>query len=249
MKHIAGFFLLFFAIQAYSAAPATSKSFSDAIRASQQGDYEASEKLFSSLEHSSPTYNFYRAVNNFSLNRKEKALKYIHSVEYSFVPVPQRYMDVALIMRYDMETWKENSDDLGDIAREMKKAEDRLKNNKGGKETQKIQKGIEDRLAKMIKDAEDAAEAAAKAAMEAQAKGLGQGQGTAPTPQTDTLGGTEQGTGEINKKKVREIAELWGKLPEKERAQALRELTRNMPAKDRAIMESYFKELQKRSGK
>jgi hypothetical protein len=53
----------------------------------------------------------------------------------------------------------------------------------------------------------------------------------------------------VDTKKVKEIAEVWGKLPEKERAQALRELTRTMPAKDRAVIEAYFKELQKKSSK
>jgi hypothetical protein len=53
----------------------------------------------------------------------------------------------------------------------------------------------------------------------------------------------------VDTKKVKEIAEVWGKLPEKERAQAIRELTRSLPAKDRAVIEAYFKELQKRSGK
>jgi hypothetical protein len=51
----------------------------------------------------------------------------------------------------------------------------------------------------------------------------------------------------VDSKKVKEIAEVWGKLPEKERVAALRELTRTMPAKDRAVIEAYFRELQKRS--
>jgi len=48
---------------------------------------------------------------------------------------------------------------------------------------------------------------------------------------------------------VKEIAEVWGKLPERERARVLVELTRNMAASDRAVIEAYFKELQKKSGK
>jgi hypothetical protein len=63
----------------------------------------------------------------------------------------------------------------------------------------------------------------------------------------DTRGGTANGTGQVNEKKVKEIAEVWGKLPEKERAQAMRDLVRGMPAKDRAVIEAYLKELQKRS--
>ena len=71
---------------------------------------------------------------------------------------------------------------------------------------------------------------------------------SAPNKQ-DTQGGTANGSGQVDSKKVKEIAEVWGKLPEKERAQALRELTRTMPAKDRAVIEAYFKELQKKSSK
>jgi len=48
---------------------------------------------------------------------------------------------------------------------------------------------------------------------------------------------------------VKELTEVWGKLPEKERARALVELTRGMPAKDRAVIEGYFKELQRRATK
>jgi hypothetical protein len=64
----------------------------------------------------------------------------------------------------------------------------------------------------------------------------------------DTMGGTASGTGQIDPKRAKEIAEAWGKLPEKERAAALRELTRTLPAKDRAVVEAYFRELQKKSG-
>jgi len=51
----------------------------------------------------------------------------------------------------------------------------------------------------------------------------------------------------VDKRKVKEIADVWGKLPEKERAKALVELTRGMPAKDRAVIEAYFKELAKKT--
>ena len=50
-------------------------------------------------------------------------------------------------------------------------------------------------------------------------------------------------------KKVKETAEAWGKLPEKERAKAIQDLIRTMPAKDRAVIEAYLKEIQKRSSK
>jgi hypothetical protein len=40
---------------------------------------------------------------------------------------------------------------------------------------------------------------------------------------------------------------MWGKLPEKDRVEALKELTRGLPAQDRAIIERYFQEIQKGS--
>jgi hypothetical protein len=53
----------------------------------------------------------------------------------------------------------------------------------------------------------------------------------------------------VDQKKVKEIAEVWGKLPEKERAQAIRDLLRTLPARDRAVIEAYLREIQKRSSK
>ena len=82
-----------------------------------------------------------------------------------------------------------------------------------------------------------------------QQPGSSPGTDTSTSPMQDTMGGTANGTGNIDAKRAKEIAEVWGKLPEKERAAALRELTRSMPAKDRAVIEGYFRELQKKSGK
>ena len=39
------------------------------------------------------------------------------------------------------------------------------------------------------------------------------------------------------------MAEVWGKLPERERAKAMLELTRDMPPRYREVIESYFKKL------
>src|ERR1019366_1849307 len=73
---------------------------------------------------------------------------------------PPRYVDLARIMKADAATWKKTPDDLGDISREMTKITDRLKNNKGGSETQKLQKDVLARIDKMIKDHEDKEKAA-----------------------------------------------------------------------------------------
>ena len=51
------------------------------------------------------------------------------------------------------------------------------------------------------------------------------------------------GPGRVDPKKLENLAQNWGKLPEKERAQAMQDLTRDMPAKYREVVENYFKKL------
>lgn len=221
-------------------------SVDEAAKLSLNANYEESDKILSKIEKHErcPKYYFYRSVNAYSLNKKDEALDWINMVENSFEAVPQRYLDLALIMKYDISTWKDN---LDDISREMKKASDRLRNGKGGPKTQEIQKDVENRLAKMIKDIEDARDAQAKAAMkEAEEKHAKKQQ---DQPPDDTPAGGERGSGRINPKKVKELAEVWGKLPEKERVKALRELQLTLPRRDRRIIEAYLEELQKRTGK
>jgi hypothetical protein len=58
----------------------------------------------------------------------------------------------------------------------------------------------------------------------------------------------QQGRGEVDVKKFKEIVDGWGKLPEKERAKAMVELTQGLPQKYKDAIEAYFKELNRRSG-
>ena len=48
---------------------------------------------------------------------------------------------------------------------------------------------------------------------------------------------------------MQNYAQQWGKLPEKERAKAMAELTRDMPPRYREVIEKYFKELSKSGDK
>jgi hypothetical protein len=47
----------------------------------------------------------------------------------------------------------------------------------------------------------------------------------------------------VDPKRLKELAEVWGKLPEKERAKAMQELQRDMPPRYREVIENYFKKL------
>jgi hypothetical protein len=166
------------------------------------------------------------------------------------VDAPERYKMVAALMHFDMMTWKDK--DLGAIARKMDNVERRLELARGGPETQKQQKEIVDRLDELIKQLEN---------QQKQQGGGGGNGGQCPeggqgnqqgqpgnntrssSPQDDSRGGNGTGPGLVDPKKFKELAEVWGKLPEKERAAAMRELTKGAPPQYRELVENYFKKL------
>ena len=203
-------------------------------------------------------YFFHKAVCEHALMIKDGADKSIDRLLVDVADSPERYRMVAALMHFDMLTWQEK--DLGWIARKMGNIQRRLDLKRGGKNTQKQQKEVLVRLDEMIKKMENDAKSPPPppggggggnggACPEGGSPGSGPGTDMSSSPMQDTMGGTASGSGQVDTKRVKEIAETWGKLPEKERAQAMRDLTRAMPAKDRAVIEAYFRELQNKSGK
>ena len=179
-------------------------------------------------------------VNNYKLNQRKEGIEWADKIlffSYS-EEVPLRYLDMARIMKADMENWDEG---LDEISREMRIARDRIKNRKAGAETQRVQKEILAKLDKHIKDLEkQQADAQAQAEQEGKPKTE-----QAQNPPQDTPNPQLPPTsGQVDHRKVKELAQVWGKLPEKERTRALVELTRSLPPKDKAVVEKYFKELQ-----
>jgi hypothetical protein len=59
----------------------------------------------------------------------------------------------------------------------------------------------------------------------------------------DSRIGGKSGPGNVDQKKLEGLAKQWGKLPEKKRAEAMQELTRDMPPKYREVIETYFRKL------
>lgn len=47
----------------------------------------------------------------------------------------------------------------------------------------------------------------------------------------------------MDEKKLATIAKAWGTMPEKERAKAIMEITKDLPARYRVVIEDYFKAL------
>jgi len=196
-------------------------------------------------------YLFHRAVAEHALMLKNEAEDTIDRLLVDVPEAPERYRMVAALMHFDMLTWQEK--DLGWVARKMDNIQRRLDMARGGKKTQKMQKEVVVRLDEMIKELENKKNGSCNCNGGNCPNGGQQGQPgnniQASSPQQDSIGGNGTGKGEVDMKKVKEIADVWGKLPEKERAKAMVELTRGMPAKYRDAIEAYFKELQAKSGR
>ncbi len=192
------------------------------------------------------TLLFHKAVAEHSLMKAREANNTIVRLLDDVADAPERYKMVAALMVFDMMTWKDK--DLGSIARKMDNIERRLDLSRGGPKTQKLQKEVIARLDELIKEKEN------------QGQGQGQGNGgncpnggqpgntpnntiNPSAPQNDSFGGNGSGPGNVDPKKLKEMAAVWGKLPDKDRAKAMAELTRDMPPRYREVIEKYFKKL------
>jgi tetratricopeptide (TPR) repeat protein len=191
------------------------------------------------------TYLFHKAVSEHALTDRLAANTTIIRLLDDVADAPERYKMVSALMVYDMLGWQEK--DLGWVSRKMDNIERRLELARGGPTTQKMQKQVVARLDEMIKELEN------------QGKNGNCNGGNCPNggrpgnnpnntinpsaPQQDSNGGTGTGPGNVDPRKLKEIADVWGKLPEKERAKAMTDMTRDMPPKYREVIENYFKNL------
>jgi hypothetical protein len=70
------------------------------------------------------------------------------------------------------------------------------------------------------------------------------GGGASPiTPMPESQIATIPGAGTVTEKYLQGLAKKWGKLPPKEQAQAMAELTRDMHPRYREVIEIYFKKV------
>jgi len=197
------------------------------------------------------TYLFHKAVFEHAMLKTEDANRTILRLLDDVTDAPERYKMVAALMHFDMLTWRENDPEitarLGGVGRIMNNIERRLDLARGGPVTQEMQKKVLINLDQMIKEEEDRQNQQGQG--QGQGKGKQQGKQTpnnntqASSPQNDSYGGNGSGPGQVDPKKFREMTQVWGTLPEKERAKALQYLTRELPPKYKELIENYFKKL------
>jgi hypothetical protein len=201
------------------------------------------------------TYFFHKAVCEHALMFQDAADRSLGRLTTGVEDVPERYRYVAQLLYFDMQTWQEK--DLEWVARKMSGIQRRLALGRGGKQTQRLQKEVLIRLEEIMKQLQNPKgigspnDGDCPDGGEAEEKPVDRyvGMESVRPPKDTPPGGDISGTGAVDVKKMKAMAESWGKLPEKERADAIRELLRTMPAKDRGVVEAYFRELQRRSGK
>lgn len=194
---------------------------------------------------------FLKAVAEHALVRGPDAQATLDRMLADVADLSERHRMVGSLMQAEIARWKEK--DLGWISRKMEQIHQRLEIERGGKKTRDIQKEVLVRLDEMIKEAENQQKQAA-ASNQGNCPNGGQqdgqgGPGSAQPsqPQQDSMPGGPSGSGDVDTKKAKEIAEIWGKLPDRERAQAMRDLAARAPAKYRETLELYFKKLNEAS--
>jgi hypothetical protein len=183
-------------------------------------------------------YFFHRAVAEHALLLKNDANRSIVGVLEDVSDAPERYKLVATLMAYDMKGWKDK--DLGEIARKMDNIERRLALARGGPKTQKIQKEVIARLDEIIKQLENQSSGKSNGGCPNGGNKPSSGSGT---PMEDSQVAPFDAKGIAGNQRLSKLVKDWGKLPEKERTKAMLELTRDMPARHREVIENYIKKI------
>jgi hypothetical protein len=195
------------------------------------------------------TYLFHKAVAEHGLLKGPEATRTCLRLIDDVDDAPERYKSVAALMVFDILQWKEK--DIGKISRQMDVSGRRLELTRGGPGTQKLQREIVLRLDELIKELENDPPPPPPGNDPGPPgpQNPGPNNTTNPTtPQDDSNNGNGSGPGNVNDMKVKNLTTVWGKLPEKDRARAMMELTRDMSPRYRWIVQKYFEELSKETG-
>ena len=196
-------------------------------------------------------YYFHKAVAEHALVQKKDAVYSISRLLDDVTEAPERYKMVATLMFMDMRGWKDEEKDLSNIARLMDNVERRLDLARGGPKTQDIQKKIVFRLDEIIKELENQSKSQCNGGNCPGGGKPGNKPGSTLTPSSpmlDSMIGGGSGPGKVDDKKLRQYAESWGGLPPGERAKIVEEITRDLPAKYKPMIDEYFKSLNRIHG-
>jgi hypothetical protein len=194
------------------------------------------------------SYFYHKAVAEHALMKRDPAGQSIVRLMDDVADAPDRYKMVGMLMLFDMQGWKKDEKDLANIGRLMDNSERRLELARGGQKTQEIQKKIVFRLDELIKEMENQCKGncqcnGGSCPNGGQPKNGSSGSNNPSSPMQDSNIATNGGPGNVDEKKLRSLAANWGSMPEKERAKAMADLTRELDPKYREVIENYFKSI------
>lgn len=179
------------------------------------------------------TLLFYQATGYHRILAKDKCLTTINLLQENEELIPRRYATLANLMKADIKPLKKDS--LDEVARLMSDIQRRLKLGRAGTRVRKEEDDVIAKLDKMIEELEQ---------QQQQQQSSGQGSGSlnpsSPAQDSSDLGGS--GPGNVDRRNHGD-AEDWGSLPPKERQKALQQISKELPAHYREVIEEYFRKL------
>ncbi len=197
-------------------------------------------------------FYFFKAVSEHATMRKDPASGSILKLLDDVADAPDRYKMVATLMFFEMQNWSPDPKDLSNIERLMDNSGRRLELARGGDKTQDIQKKIVFRLDELIKELENKNKPGSGQANGGNCPSGGQPGQPGNTP-GNTVNPTQNaadsmimggsGAGKVDDKQLRQIAEQWGGLPPEKRAKIVEDITRDLPARYKPMIDEYFKSL------
>ncbi|MBX9623289.1 MAG: hypothetical protein K2X82_05705 [Gemmataceae bacterium] len=196
-------------------------------------------------------YFFFKAVSEHATMKREAAVATITRLLDDVTDAPDRYKMVAILMAFDMANWSPDPKDFTNIERLMDNSGRRLDLARPGEKTQDIQKRIVFRLDELIKELENQCKGQCNGGNCPNGGKPGNKAGGSLTPSSpapDSVAKITSGAGRVDDKKLREVAEQWGGLPADKRAKVVEELTRDLPAKYKPMIDEYFKSLNRVHG-
>ena len=184
------------------------------------------------------TLLFYQATGYHRILAKEKCLRAISLLQENNDAIPRRYATLANLMIADIGPLEKDS--LDEVARLMSDIQRRLKLGRAGTRVRKEEDDVIAKLDKMIEELE-------KQQQQQQSSGQGAGNLNPSSPAQDSsdLGGS--GPGNVDRRNHGD-AEDWGSLPPKERQKALQQISKELPAHYREVIEEYFRKLARDGG-
>lgn len=183
---------------------------------------------------------FYRGACRHALLEKKPALADLRQLLENEQDTPLRFTRASQLMIADLEPLEEDS--LDEVSRMMDDVTRRLDLGRADGDVQQREQTIIDKLTKLIEEMEEQQRQQQQQQQQqssADGQGPGGGQGR---PMKDSQIAGASGQGDVDRKDIGQ-RDGWGNLPPAERAEALQQISRDLPTHYREAIEAYFRRL------